>query len=222
MNNVEAMTWIRPIESLFFSTIYGDEVHTRVAQLLTADEEGFYFYSLKQKPFARQLADTGRVTIAGTHIYPHTPNPEIAMPAGYVLRMVGHCREISHKDVREKAKTNSDFNKLLTYDFVKYPNTVVYCLYKGKGDIFDYDFYLERRDRKFIRQRWGFGGEEPNPPGFVIDPTKCISCGACYEACSYNAIEAMPYYRIISHHCEECGACHNACALGAIEVPMVM
>lgn len=52
-----------------------------------------------------------------------------------------------------------------------------------------------------------------------IDPETCISCGACYDACRFDAIipgaEGEPY-RVDEAACEGCNACTYRCPVNAI------
>jgi MinD superfamily P-loop ATPase len=53
----------------------------------------------------------------------------------------------------------------------------------------------------------------------VIDTSKCIFCGKCYEFCNYNAIVCLSNNRFISvveDLCHDCGACSVACKYDAI------
>lgn len=56
-------------------------------------------------------------------------------------------------------------------------------------------------------------------PGFRIDASTCLSCGACVALCRFKAIKANPSgqgYRIAEDLCERCGACVPSCPAGAI------
>ena len=49
---------------------------------------------------------------------------------------------------------------------------------------------------------------------YHVDPTKCISCGACQKACGLD----IPTWKTPnSTRCIRCGACKNACPTGAIK-----
>ena len=49
---------------------------------------------------------------------------------------------------------------------------------------------------------------------YHVDPTKCISCGACQKACGLD----IPAWKTPnSTRCIRCGACKNACPTGAIK-----
>ncbi len=53
----------------------------------------------------------------------------------------------------------------------------------------------------------------------VIDTTRCVFCGKCYDYCNYHAIVYLPparFIQIIEELCHDCGACLKACEYGAI------
>ncbi len=49
-----------------------------------------------------------------------------------------------------------------------------------------------------------------------INPDTCISCGACYEACRFDAIIPGEPYRVDEGMCEGCSACFYRCPVEAI------
>ena len=52
---------------------------------------------------------------------------------------------------------------------------------------------------------------------FVIDASKCISCGTCEGECPVSAISAGDAsYVIDGDACLSCGACAGACPVEAI------
>jgi NADH-quinone oxidoreductase subunit F/NADP-reducing hydrogenase subunit HndC len=61
---------------------------------------------------------------------------------------------------------------------------------------------------------------------FVIDPAKCIGCGACAKKCPGNCINVCsakdypdkkrPPYQIDSENCLKCGECLQTCKFGAV------
>ena len=53
-------------------------------------------------------------------------------------------------------------------DQSRYPSMKLFCVHKGKGEIFDFDFEMENRDHKLLRTRFSFGGETHNEPGAII------------------------------------------------------
>ena len=49
-----------------------------------------------------------------------------------------------------------------------------------------------------------------------INPETCISCGACYDACRFDAIIPGEPYRVDEVACEGCNACAYRCPVDAI------
>lgn len=58
-------------------------------------------------------------------------------------------------------------------------------------------------------------------PKAVIDPDKCVGCGACLAHCRFDAVEAGPTCRIKPYACEGCGVCAAVCPAGAIAMTPV-
>ena len=57
-----------------------------------------------------------------------------------------------------------------------------------------------------------YGGDKA-----VIDPEKCISCGACQSYCRFDAIEeATTGYAVNEYACEGCGVCAYVCPQKAV------
>jgi MinD superfamily P-loop ATPase len=76
----------------------------------------------------------------------------------------------------------------------------------------------EPNDREFIAGEFqqSFDVTQKVP---VIDESKCVYCGKCYEYCNYNAIFFLAepqMIRVLEEHCHGCGACSVACEYGAI------
>ncbi len=53
----------------------------------------------------------------------------------------------------------------------------------------------------------------------VIDPDKCVSCGACYEKCRFSAKKkGKQGYMVDEYACEGCGVCAYVCAQNAVSL----
>jgi ferredoxin len=206
---------------LTFSTIYKNEVHSRIVHLNGYDENAIYFRTMWNKPFARQVKETGKVTLCGvtdSRVLSHDENGVPEFPPGYSIRLIGEVKHLDEGTVRELAKTNEQL-KLAVYDMDKYPAMKEgnFAIYKAKGEIFDYDFDCKKRDHKVLRTRFEFGGVPYNEAGPIITD-KCIECGKCFKVCSFKAIEKGSPYRVLSERCDDCGSCIMTCPVNAIEV----
>lgn len=53
----------------------------------------------------------------------------------------------------------------------------------------------------------------------MVDPKKCISCGACISLCPQNAIKFVDgKAKIDPKKCVKCGACASFCPMTAITI----
>jgi ferredoxin len=59
---------------------------------------------------------------------------------------------------------------------------------------------------------WVYGGAGM----FVIDKSKCVSCGLCADICPVEAINDAGRYHIASEICISCGQCARDCPVKAI------
>lgn len=206
------------IGCLTFTTIAGNYPYSRIAHFNGWDEEGVYFRTMIAKSFYRQLKENRTVSVCG--MYPDTKVTYAAdghalFKPGYSIRMTGDVRELDKETVLKKAESNTNFSAV-AFDISKYPGTTIFCIYRGKGDIFDFDFEHENRQQKIIRTPFNFGGMDPISGGLRITE-KCTSCGKCYEVCTFDAIRKGTPYSIIPEKCDLCGSCFLACPEKAIE-----
>jgi ferredoxin len=220
----EIYEYMEKIGCLTFSTLHDGAVHSRIVHPYGHDEEGIYFMSMDIKPFARQLKKTGQVSVCGmwptSRITGVDENGVPEFPPGFTLRIMGWVKEIFKDQVEIKAKQNPQFKKAL-FDMEKYPATCNFQIYKGKGEIFDYDFEMQNRDYKLHRTRFAFGGETFNPAGPIITE-ECTECGACFDVCTFKAIREGSPYEVISERCDECGSCVQVCPADAIKEPLTI
>lgn len=217
MNLKKIYDFIEKIGVLTFSTIHNGEVHSRSAHFNGFDEEGLYFRTMTNKPYARQLRETGKLTVCGisdARVSHKGATP--VFPPSFTIRLIGHVRLVPPEVIIEKAQTNPML-KTAAEDIENYPAMADgnFVMYRAKGEIFDVDFEMEHRDHKVERARFAFGGATFNPAGVRITD-QCIECGACQEACSFKAIEAGTPYRCIPERCDDCGSCLQVCPVDAI------
>lgn len=208
---------------LTFSTIHNGEVQSRAAHLNGYDDQGIYFRTMGNKPYARQLKETGKLTICGTsdtRILDHNAEGVPVFPPGYVIRLVSEVTYLEEDEVRKRAKDNEDL-QLAVYDMDKYTamRTGNFMIHKAKGEIFDFDFECQNRDHKVLRTRFEFGGMAYNEAGPRITD-KCIECGKCKKVCSFKAIEVGSPYKVNSSKCDDCGNCIQVCPVDAIDLSL--
>ncbi len=212
---------------LTFSTIYNGEVHSRIAHLNGYDQEGIYFRTMGNKPYGRQLRETGKVTICGNFAGGISNHDEVgAAPIftpGYTLRLIGDVRFVDADRIIEKAKHNPML-EVAARDIKSYPAMANgnFVLYRAKGEIFRYDFEKIELSHKIERKRFSLGGATYNEAGVVINPDICISCGKCRGICSFGAIEVVDgHYRVNPRYCDDCGSCMLSCPVEAITPSLV-
>jgi len=215
---------IEKIGVLVFSTISGDEVHSRIAHFNGCDEAGIYFRTMTNKPFGRQLIKTGKVTVCGitdNNCSGHEEDGTPVFPPSYSIRLIGEVKRVAPEIIKEKAKTNKDFvcaaNDIDNYPAMAEGNFVIH---KAKVEIFDVDFDCINRDHKLLRTRFSFGGMLFNPAGVRITDA-CIECGKCKKICTFKAIEEGSPYRVSEERCDDCGSCMLECPVNAISESLI-
>ncbi|NDV21700.1 4Fe-4S binding protein [Desulfovibrio sp. JC022] len=214
------------IGCLTFTTLDGETMYSRIISLCGGDDEGLYFLTMDVKPFYRQLKGNPQVAMCG--IYPisrkegKNKDGQPYFSPGYTLRITGEAREVSMDELREKAEAGNPIHQYVLEDHERYPAIRLFCVHKGKGEIFDFDFEMEHRDHKVLRTRFAFGGEGYNEAGARIDPDKCIACGECLEACTFKAIVSGEVYYVDGSRCDECGSCMQVCPAEAIGLSLTI
>lgn len=208
------------IGSVVFSTIDEGYPETRIAHFFASDEQGLYFRTMTTKPFYHQLTTNPKVSVCGLSTSPEVRHDANGLPLfepGYTIRVTGDIKEVPLAYIKEKAAT--DHNFLMGYnDIIKYPALRAFVIYKGRGEIFDYDFEKEHRDHKLLRTRFTFNGFEYPNRGLSINDN-CVNCGLCVKACSFDAIsKAEFHYQIDSSKCDMCGDCTLVCNFNAIDI----
>lgn len=222
----EVQEALEKIGSLSMTTLDNETMHSRIISICGSDEQGIYFLTMNVKPFYRQLKKNPQVSLCG--IYPSgrkTGKNAVGQPTwppGFTLRISGQAREIPEDEVKEKADAGSEIHTYFLEDAARYPAIRFFCIHKGKGEIFDFDFEMENRDHKLLRTRFAFGGETFNEAGARINPDTCIACGECLEACSFKAIIPGEPYQVDSSRCDECGSCIQICPNEAIELSLTI
>lgn len=224
--NKDIQDALEKIGSLSMTTLDNETMHSRIISICGSDEQGIYFLTMNVKPFYRQLKKSPQVALCG--IYPSgrkTGKNNVGQPTwppGFTLRITGQAREITEDEVKKKTDAGDRIHQYFLEDAARYPAIRFFCVYKGKGEIYDFDFEMENRDHKLLRTRFSFGEETYHEAGSRIDPETCIACGECFDVCTFKAIIPGEPYRVDSSRCDECGSCVQACPSEAIKLSLTL
>lgn len=220
MNIAEIYKKFDKIGCLAFATIDKDFPQTRIAHLFAYDDDGIYFRTMTTKAFYKQLNETKKVSICGMYPTTSVRHDEKGMPCfqpGYTIRATGNIREIPFDTLKKKSAVNEMF-LLGVKDIEKYPAMTTFCLHEAWGEVYDFDFEMEHRSHKLLRQEFCFGGMNIPYRGVRITG-ECIACGECMEGCSFTAISQRDEQFVIDHtKCDVCGDCYTVCPADAIEI----
>ncbi len=193
----KALKHLREIKSITFATIDNGIPAARIIDVMLVKEDGLYFLTARGKSFYRQLKAAPKIAICG-------------MDQHYVTtRIIGDIKFCDNRDIIDEIfEHNPMMNDL--YPGEKRDILEGFHLYRGKGEIFDLSVEPPGRER------FAFGGETVNPPGYIIT-ADCTACGLCLEACPVEVISEGEIYQIDGSHCLECGRCAEICPEDAIE-----
>ncbi|MGD9055254.1 MAG: 4Fe-4S binding protein [Desulfobacterales bacterium] len=194
----KALKLLREIKSITFATLNKSLPAARIIDVMLVKEDGLYFLTARGKSFYRQLKADPKIAICG-------------MNQNYVTaRIIGDIKFCHNRDIIDEIfEHNPMMNDL--YPGEKRDILEGFHLYRGKGEIFDLSVEPPGRER------FAFGGETVNPPGYTIT-SRCTACGLCMEACPVGVISGGEVYLIDGSHCLECGRCVEFCPEDAVEV----
>ncbi len=194
---IKALKLLREIKSLTFATVNKSLPAARIIDVMLVKKDGLYFLTARGKSFYRQLKANPKIAICG-------------MDLNYVTaRIIGDIKFCNTRDIIDEIFENNPMMNDL-YPGEKRDILEGFHLYRGKGEIFDLSVEPPGRER------FAFGGEAVNPPGYTIK-TNCTACGLCIEACPVEVISEGEIYQIDGFHCLECGRCAEICPEDAIE-----
>jgi len=194
---LKELEFLRKIKSVTFATVEDGIPHARIADIMLIENDKIYFTTARYKAFHRQITTNKYVAIVG-------------MDETYkTIRISGPVEMVDRSYVDKIFEANPMMNDL--YAGEKRDILDAFCLYKGKGDIFDLSFMPPHRER------FSFGGVDVIPLGCKITEN-CVACGICKDSCPEEAISEGVIYRIDGARCLECGRCYEKCPHNAIEV----
>lgn len=220
MNIQEIYQKFDQIGAFTFATIEGNRPRTRIAHLFAYDHAGLYFRTMTVKPFYAQLKKTEKVSIGGMYPNSAVTHDENGMPEwlpGYTVNLTGDVKEIAFEELKQKAAIEPMF-ELGVKDIERYPAITTFCIFRGFGEVFDFDFEMKLRSHKLQRTLFNFGGIESPFRGVRITED-CVACRSCIDKCSFKAIhQEGDEYKIDNSRCDVCGDCYNVCPVDAIEI----
>ncbi len=204
---------------LTFATIDGKYPAARIAHFFAYDADGLYFHTMTTKPFCSQLLETRTLAVCGIceeeEEIPGINNQNL-ISGNYSIRITGDVKTISPDTLKKKAKQSTLFEPALE-DMLQYKTMRTFVLYRGFGEIFNFDFENEDNTRRLRRHSFSFNYPEPPAHGLKIDTGKCSNCGECLEVCILGAIEKHDQnLTIIGNRCDACGDCSAVCPEAAI------
>ena len=193
----KALKLLREIKSITFATVNKSLPAARIIDVMLVKKDGLYFLTARGKSFYRQLKAGPKIAICG-------------MDLNYVTaRIIGNIKFCNTRNIIDEIFENNPMMNDL-YPGEKRNILEGFHLYRGRGEIFDLSVEPPGRER------FAFGGETANPPGYTIT-INCTACGLCIEACPVEVISEGDIYRIDGSHCLECGRCAEICPEDAIE-----
>lgn len=184
-------------KQLHCATVEEGQPTVRVINLMLVEDDGLYFITGRGKPFYLGLKENPRLALSGM-------NQQFV-----AVRVIGDVEFCPGREVPDKIiEKNPGLGKL--YKGETRSILDAFAMRRGKGEIFDLSA------DPLLRERFAFGGESVNPPGYFITE-ECTACGECLEACPVEVISEGEIYTIEGRACLECGNCAEACPVDAIE-----
>ncbi|MFU0831899.1 MAG: (4Fe-4S)-binding protein [Oscillospiraceae bacterium] len=193
---MKELQFLRKIKSVAFATVENGLPRVRIADVMLIENDKIYFTTARGKSFYRQLTQNKYAALTG-------------MDETYkAIRVSGPVELVDREYVDKIFEANPMMNDL--YAGEKRDILDAFCMYRGKGEIFDLSVTPP------VRERFAFGGEQIVPLGYHITD-RCVACGVCKESCPEHAISEGEIYKINPSICLECGRCYEVCPHDAIE-----
>lgn len=193
----EYVEMFRRVKIASAATVDGEgHPHSRIINVMLAEDDGMYIVTSRGKPFYQQLTASGEVALSAM------------CPDCQSLKFSGKVRIVGKEWVDKVFLENPGMNEV-------YPGESRYALdafqiYEGWGEWFDLLHY------PISRETFAYGGTEAERCGFEITDA-CSGCGACAAACPQQCITDGVPYVIAQEHCLQCGLCAEKCPAGAVK-----
>ena len=202
------------IHSTVFATVDGEgRPHTRVIDIMLADEDSIYFITATGKMFYEELRAQKYVAISGMT---GGEGADIAHASleKKAISLRGTVEEIG-SDLLDKVFEENPYMAEIYPDANARMVLTVFKMTAGAGEFFDLstkpitraNFTLGRKISEADETKGGY---------FITD--KCHGCRICYSKCPQKCIDmSVKPLRIQQEHCLQCGTCMSVCPFGAIK-----
>ena len=188
-----AFQLLKKIRNVALATINKNKPSVRIVVIAYIKDDTIYFMTAHGKPMYRQLKK----------------NPYISI--------VGKAEEDITVRVEGKVKFMEDNQFLL--DLIKGHEGIyaektdileMFYMESGNGEIFD---LTKRAPRRLF---FTFGDSKPKKKGYYVTD-ECNNCGICLDTCVTGALSKRDTFVIDSSRCLSCGRCAQKCPKKAIK-----
>lgn len=203
------------IHSTVFATV--DEMgrpHTRVIDIMLADEDSIYFLTAKGKMFYEELKSQQFAAVSGmtggeSHDIAHATMEKKA------ISLRGLIEEIGTEKLDEIFEKNPYMAEIYP-DPASRKVLTVFRLSDGEGEFFDLTTKPVTRENFILGKGLNGNGKIREHGYFITD--QCHGCRICYSKCPQKCIDLSQKPLVIHQsHCIQCGSCMDACPFGAVE-----
>lgn len=203
------------IHSTVFATLdENGRPHTRVIDIMLADDDSLYFITARGKAFYEELIRQQFVAISGmtggegcdiTH----------ATLEKKSISIRGKVTEIGADKIGEVFEKNPYMAEIYPDENARTALTV-FRLADGEGEYFDLS--TKPITRAFFVLGNGFDGDQKGSGHGYFITGQCRGCKFCYSKCPQKCIDLSQKPLVIKQeNCLHCGTCMSVCPFGAIE-----
>lgn len=178
MTTLEILTLLqRDIHSVVFATVDDtNKPQTCVIDLMLADETGLYFLTARGKQFYDRLMKHPDVALSGL-------KGEDTM-SSVSISVRGSVKNIG-KDRLDEIFAENPYMAQIYPTAQSRDALEVFQIEAGEGELFDLS------QKPVFRQKFAFGGQQPQQTGYRIQKDKCIGCQGCRSVCPVKAVERL-------------------------------
>lgn len=216
---MEAKDYLQILRNEIHSTVFAtvDEKgrpHTRVIDIMLADEDSVYFITAKGKAFYEELTRQRFVAISGMTGGSGSDIAHATLEKK-AISLRGTVQEIGTEKLGKVFEQNPYMAEIYPDAGARMALTV-FRLADGEGDFFDLSTKPVTREAFVLGKGLDGSGKLPERGYFITD--QCHGCKICYSKCPQKCIQMdQKPLRINQANCLHCGTCMSVCPFGAIE-----